>query len=157
MSQMRTVKPVTVSTGGFNACKYSVAVLLWAAVALPTYRISLVGVATLVLALSAMLGVEHAPMIKLFDWTVGHLVKTKGIMLDRRGMRFAHTLGALLCGMTFVLLMYWQRPAFILLVVVALLKTISAIGYCSGLKLYQCMGSDTCCQTAKTIMKGYKG
>ncbi len=149
---MRSIEPVSVSEGGFTTCKYSVAVILIAALIFPVVRVPLVALSTFILMLSAILGVENAPMVKLYDVTFGNIFKTKAVMLDRKGMRFAHSLGAVLNGVTLLFLVLAPSVGFILLIATAVLKSISAVGYCSGLKLYQCMNSDTCCGTTKTVL-----
>lgn len=150
---MRTIEPVSVSKGGFEFCKYGIAALLWLAViSPPTLKISLVALTTTLLTLSALVGVDHAPMIKLFDWSFGRLLKTEPTMLDKRGMRFAHGIGAVLNGATLLLLLLWPKAGIGMLLVVAILKTISAVGFCPGLKLYQCLNSDTCCKTGKSLL-----
>jgi len=153
---MRKIQPVSISQGGFNTCKYSVAVILIMAIALPSYRMVLVGLSTLILTLSAILGVERAPMILLYDWTFGRFFKSKTVMLDRKGMRFAHSLGAVLNAGTLLLLFLSPAAGFILLLLTTALKTVSAVGYCSGLKLYQCMNNDTCCSGSKSVLKWIK-
>jgi hypothetical protein len=150
---MRKIQPISISSGGFNTCKYSVAVILIAAILLPQYRITLVALSTVILTLSALLGVEKAPMILLFDWSLGRIFKTKSVMLDRKGMRFAHSLGAVLNAVTLLFLILFPTVGFVLLMLTAALKTVSAVGYCSGLKLYQCMNNDTCCSTSKSVLK----
>ncbi len=152
---MRKIQPVTISEGGFTTCKYSVAVILLLAIFAPMVfpiaglRIGLVALSFVILVFSALLGVERAPMIVLFDLTLGRFVKTKPVMLDRGGMRFAHTLGAVLNGVTLLFLILAPTVGFVLLLATAALKSVSAVGFCSGLKLYQCMNNDDCCKVMK--------
>ena len=83
--------PVEVPRGAFLFCRWSVALLLWAgAIA----RIeALVGFCAAVMALSAILTVGRAPLITLYALTVERIRPSRVEILDRNGMRFAHTVG----------------------------------------------------------------
>lgn len=137
-------KPVTVSKGAFAFCRYTVMVLVWAGFFLKIKL--LVVLALAILVLSALLTVGHSPLIVLYNLTLGRFVKSSDVELDLNGMRFAHILGSVL-ALICVAFLYspLERAGWRLTFVLALLKTISAIGLCPAYKLFGCMTSGTCC------------
>lgn len=140
---MREYKPVAVPGAAFNFCRYGVSLILWAGY---FWRWpELVVLSFVILALSAILKIERAPMIYFYKNTVDKLFPSPVVILDEHAMRFAHTLGSLLT-LTCVILLYTAEGwGWRLVIVAAVLKTIGALGYCSGVKLYNCLNSDTCC------------
>jgi hypothetical protein len=135
---------VKVPRNAFLFCRVGMAVLLWTAFFL---RLEwLVGVVAVLLALSAVLTVRRAPLVLLYTWTLGRFIRSRDEALDVRGMRFAHSLGALLGLVSLILLSLPDRGIgwrFVLFY--CILKTVSAAGLCPGYKLYACMTSGTCC------------
>lgn len=141
---MKEYKSVSISTGAFNFCRYGVAIMLWVSI---LFRLKWLAVLVFaILVLSAILRVSKAPMIVIYNVTFGKFIKTKTEILDEKGMRFAHTMGA---GMMFIGLvpLYFlnEQVGWWILFVVASLKTISALGFCPAYKLYGCMSSGGCC------------
>lgn len=137
-------QPVTISKGGFAFCRYTVAAILWFGwifkQPLP------VVLAVIILALSAALTIRRAPLIVLYDRTLGRRRKSGDEEVDLYGMRFAHTMGAIL-GAVCLLVLYavdW-RVGWGLVFLFCILKTVSAVGLCPASKLYGCMSSGTCC------------
>jgi hypothetical protein len=137
------VKPVAVTAGSFAFCRWSLAVVLWAA--LVARQPWLVAVTGLLLAASAGAGVHRAPMIMLWRLTGDRLWPSRVVILDERAMRFAHGFGAAFCGVTWVLLLATPRAGLVLLLVLVLLKTVGALGFCTASKLYTCAASGGCC------------
>lgn len=144
---MKPIQPVMVKNTSFNFCKYGVAVLLW--IAFIVQSPLMVGLAALILGSSALLGVQRAPMIVLGNLTISKLIPSDEVMLDVHGMRFAHSLGCILNAASLIAIVYNPKLGWSLVFMTAILKSVSAVGYCSGLKLYQCMNNDSCCQFAK--------
>ncbi|MCE1190235.1 MAG: DUF4395 domain-containing protein [Ignavibacteria bacterium] len=142
---------IEVNTGGFIFCRYGVAILFW--VAALFHSITCLWFATLLLAISAIVTVQYAPMILLYRYTIGLLYKGKTTSLGIKGMRFAHSLGTILsiCALCAYYLLTpkigWATVFFI-----AGMKSISAVGLCPAYKIYYCLTSDGCC----SFLKGLK-
>lgn len=149
---MRQIEPVSISSGGFNFCKYGVAALLLIALVVPyPIRVALVAFDSLALLIASKVGVDKSPMVRVYELTLGRWITTKPVMLDKKGMKFAHALGAGLTTFTLALLLLSPKIGYMALVLTALLKIISALGHCSALKLYGCLYSETCCQSIKKV------
>jgi uncharacterized membrane protein len=137
------VRPVTIPSFAFHFCRIGVTALLWAALLLSAPWLAVL--CLVVLALSALLGVERSPLVVLWSQTVERLRPSRPVVLDRNGMRFAHAAGTLLLALAVALL--YTQPAIgrWALLAVALLKTAAAAGGCSAMKLYQCLSDGGCC------------
>lgn len=146
---MKTIKPVRISDNAFLFCRYTIAVLLWTA--LLFHLPWLVLLIFLIFILSALFTVKYAPLIFLYTYTINKIIPSKEIMLDINAMRFIHTLGAvfsLIC--LFLLYLVPGSIGWGALFIFAVLKTISAAGYCPASKLYSCVSSKgTCCAFLK--------
>jgi len=149
---MAEFRPVTITEGSFAFCRYSVAVLLWLSIALQ--RKELVILVFVIMALSVLLKVRRAPLIVLYRQTVDRIFPSRSVTVDEKGIRFAHMVGAVVSLMCIITL-YWGRPlaGWILTGLLAVLKTSSALGYCSALKIYECMNGGTCCRFGKAVRK----
>ena len=141
---MMPAKPVSVSKGAFAFCRYGVAALIWAAL---IFRLKpLIVLAFVILAFSAILKVRRAPMIMLYSLTLGKLIRSGEEILDENAMRFAHTIGAVFALVCAVLL-YFAPPGYgwAAVLVFAVIKTISAFGFCPASKLFECLSEGGCC------------
>ena len=137
-------KPVQISKHAFWFCKYSVALLLWIALVFKSKE--LIVVSFLVLLFSAIFKIRQAPLVVLYTYTLGKIIQSPKETLDEYGMRFAHSLGALLNFICLLLLYYGNfRLGWVFVFFVALAKTSGALGYCGGLKLYNCLSKGGCC------------
>jgi len=149
---MSKVHPVSLPEGAFAFCRSTIAVLFWVALIFRTSWIVLVGF--LILFTSGILGVEHAPLIRLWMITFEKLRPTKPQIVDANGIRFSHYVGACMAGIAMVLFLFrLNLAAWIVVVILAILQTSAAFGFCSALKLYQCMNSGTCCRVGKVVRK----
>lgn len=132
-------------------CKYVIAGLLWIAVILNS--ISLVYLVFFILLVSALTGVQKAPLVSLFNATVAKRIKTEEIFINRYSMRFAHFFGAGFCGL--IIISYYFLPPmvpFFLTAILAILQTIASFGYCSAQKLYECVVCNSnCCRVGKKV------
>ena len=147
---MKRYKPVLVSVAGFAFCRYTVTVLVWLSL---IFQIKwLLVIVFLILALSALLKIQKAPMILLYKYTIGKIVKSKDEILNEHAMKFAHTMGTVL-SLICLLFLYFinANVGWVLVSVFAVLKTISAFGMCPASKLYECMGNDSCCAFMKKL------
>ncbi len=151
---MKPCKPVEITNGAFNFCKYTIATLLWGALILQSKVLVLVCFAILVL--SAFLKVKRAPLVFIYTQTLEKVFKSKPIILDENSVWFAHTVGAVFSGVALVLL-YFINPfaGWVTTGVLAVLKTSGAFGFCGAMKLYGCMNNPNgnCCRVGKKIKK----
>lgn len=144
-------QPVTISSDAFLFCRYGVAALLW--VALIFQLPWLTGLTFGIFLISAVVGVQHAPMIWLYTKTVGRFFKKRPVsVVDVHDIRFVHRLAAAFNGLIVALyLLGFSTAAWVILIIFVLLKTISAFGYCPASKLRNCVlgGSSGCCSLTK--------
>ena len=139
---------VSVSIGGFAFCRIGLMVLIWIAF---IFRIKwILGLAFIILLLSAILTVKRAPMIIFWDYTFGLMFKTDKEILNVKAMRFAHLLGTILAGVcTILIYSRYEFAGWILVGIFAIMKTISAFGFCPASKMYVCMSNGGCCSFSK--------
>ncbi|MDF2531291.1 MAG: hypothetical protein K0Q65_872 [Clostridia bacterium] len=151
---MKEYRPVEISSGAFNFCKYGIASLLWLSIIVQSKLLVIIAFAILVL--SALLKVRRAPLVLLYTFTVDKFIKSKRIILDERAVRFAHIVGAVFSGAA-ALLLYFINPlaGWIITGILALLKTSGAMGYCGAMKLYSCLNNPNgqCCRVGKKVKK----
>ena len=142
-------RPVSISKNAFSFCRYSIAIIIVLAFALKVE--ALVWLVFFLLVLSAILGVKRAPLI-LFYSNFEKLFKItpKYEIVDINAIRFAHILGSMLSGTCVLLLMNDSRFAWPFVFVFAVLKIISATGFCPATKLYSCSTSGSCCRFIKS-------
>lgn len=134
----------SVKSAEFAFCRYSVAVLVWLSIIFASKEMVLV--VFIILFLSAIFTVKYAPMILLWRYTFGLVIKSKNEILNVKAMRFAHSIGTVLAGICLLFLCFgnpfigWGFVWFL-----AIMKTISALGVCPASKLYVCMQNGGCC------------
>jgi hypothetical protein len=144
------MKPVTVSAASFVFCRYTVALLVWGAYL--AHSVWLLGLAAVLLAWSALAKVGRAPLILLYAKTVGRLHRSKEEILDETAMRFAHTLGTVFALVCMGVIGLSPRIGWRLTLLFALLKTVSALGFCPASKLFTCATNTTCCPLTKRFL-----
>lgn len=132
-----------VPRNAFVFCRYSVAVMVW--VALLFQSAWVLAAVFVILALSAWLKVQNAPMIRLYSATLGPFMSSEEVILGVNAMRFAHTAGAVLALVALALVYAGSPVAWPFVAVFALLKTTSALGWCPAYKVYGCMAKGGCC------------
>lgn len=143
---MRRVHPVRISKIGFEFCRYGVAALVWLAVLFNSYE-WLVATA-LLLGASALLKVRKAPMVVLGHFLMGGMLPDK-VVVDELGMQFAHVMGFVLNIIVLAVVIFVPAIGWWVTLAFALMKTVSAAGHCSALKLYGCLNNDECCKGVK--------
>jgi hypothetical protein len=132
---MGTVK-VLISKGGYAFSRYILAVLIWMSLLLKQKELLLIVLVFLLLAV--VLKLRRSPLVVFYDNTIGRLFPSKQVGIDEDGLRFANALGSFLCLVCLGLLYFgpagvgWYMTGSF-----AVFKTISALGYCPGLKLYE--------------------
>jgi hypothetical protein len=151
---MKECRPVDISNGAFNFCKYTIALSLWVSILFQSKI--LVVMCFVILLISAIVKVKNAPLVFLYTYTLDKLRPSKRIILDERAIAFAHTVGAVLSGIALIFI-YFISPltGWIITGILALLKTSGALGYCGAAKLYGCLNNPNgqCCRTGKRIRK----
>ncbi|MBU0766830.1 DUF4395 domain-containing protein [Patescibacteria group bacterium] len=141
-----------VQNAAFGFCRWSITIILWCAFFLHLKWMVVLSFA--ILALSALLGVAHSPLVILYTYTLGQIIPSKKVILSRPAMRFAHTMGSMLSLICIALLYY--APAGIgwyAVFLFAIIKTISAFGFCPASKFYTCMSKGGCCAFSKKVFK----
>lgn len=135
---------VAVSNAAFIFCRYSMTLLIWAAFFLKIKL--LVAILFALLALSAALSIQFAPLMWLYSMTINRLLPSKEVMLSRSGMRVAHSIGTIFAGLCLVFLYFInEKVGWSMTLVYCVIKTFSAIWACPVYKLYTCMKSGNCC------------
>ena len=145
---MTRYKPVSVSKEGFAFCRLGLTAMMWLSLIFHSKLLLLFVFAMLLL--SAVLKVQHAPMILLYDRTVGLLRKPREEILNESAMRFAHSTGSIFSLTCLVLLWFVdERVGWAAVFMFALLKSVSAFGFCPASKLYECATGSSCCSLSK--------
>ncbi|MDD5054732.1 MAG: DUF4395 family protein [Candidatus Peribacteraceae bacterium] len=147
---MKTRHPVAVQRAAFLFCRVGITALLW--IAFLFDAVWALWLTFGILALSALLGIDRAPMIVLYTNTLGRFLPSVSETLDRSAMRFAHTLGALWSAACLLLISAFPATpiGWRLLLLLAIVKTISACGYCPASKLYLC-ATGGCCPLSRRL------
>jgi hypothetical protein len=144
MTVMTRYKPVTISKEGFAFCRFGLTVILWLSLFFHS-KLLLITV-LLTLLLSAILKVQRAPMIVLYEQTAGRLRKSKEVVVNEAAMRFAHFTGAFFALVCLLLLEFANaRSGWAAVFIFAIVKSISALGFCPASKLYECATGGSCC------------
>ncbi len=152
---MKEIRPVTVRKNAFGFCKYSMALLLWLGLGLQ--NIILVIVVFGLLLMSAILKVEKAPLVLIYSLSIERLRPSNDIMVDQNAVYFAHLVGCIIAGVAvFLNLLGYGFLAWIVVGVLAILKTSGAFGKCGAMKLYACMNNPngTCCRFGSKLKEG---
>ena len=149
---MEKFKPVIISKGSFAFCRITVAVLLWLSIFLQIKW--LVGLVFLIMLFSAILKVEKAPLILLYQHTVDLIIPSENEIVDEKGIWVSHLAGTFFSAICLLLLYFAaSATAWVVTGLFAVLQTMAAFGFCSALKLYQCMNSGNCCRFGKFAKK----
>lgn len=145
---MKKYKPVAVPKAAFAFCRYSMAILIWLSLILHL-KFILVFV-FIIFLLSAIFKIKRAPMILLYSYTFNKMRKSKDEILDEYAMRFAHIMGSIFSLICLFLLYFASEQAgWIAVFIFAILKSISALGFCPASKLYECATNEKCCAFIK--------
>jgi hypothetical protein len=143
VAAMTWVRPVVLPRAAFAFCRWTLALALWAALVLR--QPWLVAATAVVLAASALLGVDRAPLVALWRHTVHRLAPSNDVVLNEPAMRFAHSLGALLSALTYALLLLAPAAGRVALILLVAVKTAGAFGFCTAGRLYECVASGGGC------------
>ena len=142
-------KDVFISINSFRFCRYTMSILVWLCFFLRLNE--LMAVVFFLFIASAILTVKNAPLIRFYDMISKYLkfLKGKETVLQTDSIRFAHILGAVFSGICLVLLYTRVSFAWNFILVFAILKSISAVGFCPGEKIYRCINSNNCCKLTR--------
>lgn len=132
-----------VPKNAFVFCRYSVAALVWAALLLQ--NVWILAAVFVILTASAILTVRRAPMIVLWNSTLGHALPSEEDVLNIKAMRFAHGMGAMMALIGLSLVFHGNPFAWWFVGLFAVLKTTSALGWCPAYKLWGCLSEGGCC------------
>ena len=141
---MKKYKPVAVPKAAFGFCRYSIAILIWLSLILRMEAILIF--VFIIFLLSAGLKIKRAPLILFYSYTINKIIKSKEEILNEHAMRFAHVMGSVF-SLVCLLLLYFinERAGWTAVFIFAVLKSISAFGFCPASKLYECATGDSCC------------
>jgi len=149
---MKKYKPVSVPGAAFVFCRIILAVLVWLAWIFHSKVILLI--VFIVFFLSAILKIKKAPMILLYSLTINKIIKSKDEILNESAMQFAHIAGSFFSLISLVLLYFVnEKVGWMVVFIFAVLKSISAFGFCPASKLYECSTNDSCCAFAKKYVR----
>lgn len=145
------IKMVKINRQSVAFCKYTIAALLWTAIIFQS-PVPVFAVLAL-MAVSALTGVERAPLVVLYDRTFAKWLHANEEYINMYSMRFAH-LVAVSFSIAILISYYFINPliALILAVIQAVLQSIASFGYCSAQKLYECVVCNSnCCRIGRKI------
>jgi len=149
---MKEIRPVAVPHAAFNFCKYTMAAIFWFSLIFHSKLLVLFGF--LILLLSILLKVKNAPLVLLYTYTIDKIFPSKKEITDENGVRFAHIVGATVAAIA-LLFLYYSKPltGWILIGVLAILKTSASFGFCGAMKLYGCLNNPNgqCCRVGKKV------
>lgn len=150
---MTEFKPVAISGGAYAFCRVTIAIVFILGFFLRSEALVLAGF--LILLLSAILKVRRAPLIWSYTHTVEKIFPSKRRVVDEKGMRFAHGFGAVLSAIGLVFLYFWNPlVGWAVILLLSILQTMAAFGFCSAYKLYTCVNSGgDCCNIGKRVRK----
>ncbi len=132
-----------ISNYEFLFCRISLTLLVWASF---LWKIELLSILVFVLLfLSVVFRIGHSPMILLYRYTIWKFLPGKQTLLSINAMRLAHAIGASLLFISLVVLSFVNTEiGWLCILGFALIKSISALGFCPVAKLYTCAGSGCC-------------
>ena len=144
-------KPATITKGSFAFCRVTIASLIILAIVFRNVWF-LVAEAVIML-LSAILKVEHAPLILLWKYTVEKVRPSKPEVVDERGIFVSHLVAVGFSALCIGLVFLAPLAGWIVTGLFAVLQISAACGFCSALKLYTCMNNGNCCRVGKKVKK----
>jgi len=144
---MTKYKAVSIPNGAFIFCRYGLAIMLWLAYFFRAEWVLLL--VLIIFALSAALTVAKAPMILLYSYTVEKIKSSRQVIVNSYAIRFAHILATAFALVCVLLLHIGPNIGWRAVLVFAVIKSVSALGFCPASRLYECANGSSCC----TFMK----
>lgn len=148
---MGKFKPVSISKVGFAFCRTVIAALVVLS-AVPRLH-GLLWAVFAIMAASAILRVRKAPLILLYEHTIGKIWPCETVIVDENGIFFSHIVGAVFSLLCLALYRINGIAGIVSTVLFAALQISAACGFCSALKLYTCMVGGNCCRFGKMVKK----
>ncbi len=128
---------VGVSRNAFKFCRWTIALILWVSFVLKVKW--LLAVNFVILLTGAIFKVRRSPLVVVYEKTFGAWFPSKATEeLDENGIAFAQGLGAFI-HMILLLFVYVidERIGWRAVFIIAIVKTLGALGYCTGLQIYK--------------------
>lgn len=144
-------KPAKITKGSFAFCRITIASLIILAIVFQ--NVWLLVAEAIIMLLSAIFKVEHAPLILLWKYTVEKIKPGKPEVVDERGIFVSHLVAVFFSCLCIALVLINPLVGWIVTGVFAILQISAACGFCSALKLYTCMNNGTCCRVGKKVKK----
>lgn len=130
---------MTISTGSYAFSRYTAALLIWLTLILQ--RREIMFAVLVILLLSVLFKIRNSLLVLIYRQTIDRIWPSRPVEVEENGLRFAHALGLLLSLCCLVILYFGQAQAgWFLTGFFGVFKTVSALGYCPGLKLYHLLG-----------------
>ena len=149
---MKECRPVAVPQAAFNFCKYTMALIFWLSLIFHSKLLVILGF--IILVLSAILKVKKAPLVFIYTYTIDKLFPSKKEILDEKAVYFAHMVGASM-ALIGLLFLYFIHPftGWVIIGVLAFLKTSASFGFCGAMKLYVCLNNPNgkCCRVGRKV------
>ena len=144
---MLKYKPVSISKNAFFFCRWGISLLVWLAFILKS--VIILTFVFLIFLTSFIFKVQKSPMIIVYTELIDRFFPSRKEIVNEHAMRWAHFLGvffSLIC-----LSAVYLSPQFgwMAVLVFAILKSISACGFCPATRLYDCAHNDKCCAFLK--------
>ena len=145
---MMHYKPVSIAKNSFAFCRYGVAILVW--LSFIFHSVVILEITAFIFLLSALLKVQRAPFIVLGNLTLNKVKKSPEILVNENAIFFAHCVGFLFSGFCIVIVYTVHGSgAWFSVLAFAVLKSISAFGFCPASRLYDCALNGNCCVRKK--------
>jgi len=146
---MVSYKPVSIFKASFAFCRYTIAMMVW--LSCIVHSVILLEIVAGIFLLSAILKVKKAPMIWIYDNTFNKIWPSSEILVNENAIYFAHLAGLTLTVTCLIIVYSIQSPwAWFSVLAFALLKSVSAFGFCPASKLYDCALNGNCCVNHKS-------
>ena len=147
IDNMESNRFVEISKNAFVFTKVIVGILFVIALILKIKWILIV--TFFILLISVLLKSKKDPLVIFYSNTIDKIIKPKVELMDLNAIRFANLLG-LSFNIIALVFLYFISPivGWAIVLLMAILKTASAFGFCGGVKLYSCM-SNGCCVIKK--------
>ena len=127
-------KPISINSGSFVFCRYSIALLLCLAC---IFKIKvLVLIVFIIFVSSAILKIKNAPLIFISTFFFEKILKIKNQIIDENDMFFIHTMASLFSAFCLSFLyVFDEKIGWYITIVFSIMKIISAIGFCPAKKI----------------------
>ena len=155
---MKDTQMAIVPKKAFAFCRFTICILFWITLVLLFFNIKwMIFVPFIIMFLSGILTVRKAPLIILYKLIFDREGKGETDVLNVKSIRFSHYVGAFFSLIVILFLYVFKIDivAYIFVIILTILQTIAAFGYCSAQKLYECLVlGNNCCNLGKKIRGG---